>query len=228
MELILLLLVWVAAPALFFLLFFLPLMLMARSLSDLVLIPRQIWMIAVNRRLRRHHALEHATINILEQRYGVKGLVGLSREDGFIIRGWSDPRILQQAAEEGLIRLSRGQCELAVHRRCGTSRAAANFASAAMVLAILLFWGRLELITVLLAGGLLVLLSPGLGVLMQRYLTTSCDVSGLTIAGVAPVSRQRPAFLFGMLFSQPRPTTYFVATEDRGHSRKTDDIIQRH
>lgn len=227
MELLLLLVLWVAAPALLFLLFMLPLVLMARSLSDLLTIPRQIWMIAVNRRLRKHHALEHATINILEQRYGAQGLVGLSREDGFIIRGWPDPGTLQQAAQEGLIRLSRGECELAIHRRCGSSRAVANFISAAMVLAILIFWGRLQLVTVLLAGGALVLLSPQLGVLMQKYLTTSCDVRGLAIAEIAPVSRRKPQSLLSMLLLQTRPTTYFVATEDETRDRRDGGIILR-
>ncbi len=213
---------WMAAPLLFVMLFLLPAGLMAHSMANLIEIPRQILNIAVNRRLRQHHAVEHATINILENRYGATNLVGLSREDGFIIRGWSDPMSLKRAAEEGLFRLKQGESGLAVHRRCGTSLAVGNFVTAAMVLVLLLMWGQLEMVSIVLAGGILLLASPLLGVLVQRYLTTSTDVRSLEIVEIVPVGQPRPGGILSMIFSPTRPTVYFVATRDAGEKRNDD------
>ncbi len=203
---------WFALPLLFIFLFILPVKLMIRSLIDIVYIPRQIVGIAANARLRRNHALEHATINVLQQRYGVRRLAGLASEDGFLIRGWSDDRALSRAAGEALLRLQRGEHDLAVHRHCGTSQAVGNFLFAVLYLTVLLAGGRLQLGAVMLGGAALLLISPYLGMWIQRAFTTSIDVSDVMIIGTSPVfGRKGPAFPFSLLLGRV-PEGYYVHT----------------
>ncbi|MFO8060066.1 MAG: DUF6391 domain-containing protein [Bacillota bacterium] len=216
MGIIALLFLWLIAPVVFALLFVLPLKLMIRGISDLVYLPLQILTIAFNRPLRRNHALEHATINVLERRYGARGLAGLARPSGFLVRGWPDVASLEWAAREALVRLQRGENQLVIHRRCGTSQAAGNILFALLFLTVLLAGGRLDLLTVVFAGLLLLLISPHVGILVQRTLTTADDVDDVVITGVAPVYERRPlTFGFGLaLFSGP-PGAYFVRTATR-------------
>jgi len=184
MYILLLLFLW---PLLLFMLFgliLLPFQFSVYSLINLFTFPLQLFKIATNPRLRRNHALEHATINVIEQRYGPTGLSGLAQEDGFIIEGHVDPVVLDEAAREGLFRLQQGERQLAIHERCGTSMLAANFLSA--VIFILLFWASdwFNFFSVLLALLVGQVLGPLLGRFMQKWVTTSPEVNGFRIAGV--------------------------------------------
>jgi len=160
---------------------FLPLWLAAQSFAAALTAPGQFLAIAFNRGLRRNHALEHATINVMEERFGPQRLAGLAAEDGFTIRGFADPEALRRAAEEGLARLKRGERRLAVHDRCGTSRAAANLFSAVILLVTLLGLGRFSLLNVILVMLLANLAGPSLGRLLQVLVTTSTDVDDIYI-----------------------------------------------
>lgn len=202
---------WLMVSVVFVCLFILPLKLMVRSLSDLVYLPVQLLRIALNRRLRENHAVEHATINVLEARYGARGLSGLAREDGFLIRGWTDRASLEAASREALVRLQRGETDLIIHRRCGTSQAAGNILFGLLLLAVLLAGGGVDLLFVVLGGLLLLLISEHVGILVQRTLTTTGDVSDVVITGVSPVYGRRPLF-FGLWFLAQAPGAHFVAT----------------
>ncbi len=207
-----LLALWIILPFLFLILFILPLKLMITGLLDIVHIPGQIISIAINPRLRRNHALEHATINVLQRRYGAQNLGGMAREDGFFIRNWGDKRLLRRAAGEALMRLHRGEHHLAVHRQCGTSRAVANLVFAVLYLIVLLAGGRLQLGTVVLGGLALLLISPLLGTWVQRLFTTSIDVQGVAILGISPIfSGRGPVFPFSLLVGRT-PEGFFVHT----------------
>jgi len=164
-------------------LLFIPVWVAAWSLAAALTAPAQFLAVATNKRLRRNHALEHATINVLEERFGPHRLAGLAREDGFIIKGWGDPKAIRLAAEEGLARLKRGEKDLAVHDRCGTSWASANFVTAVVFLVLLFGLGRFSLANVILVMLLANLGGPVLGRLFQRYVTTSTDVEDLFITG---------------------------------------------
>ncbi|MEI2692562.1 MAG: DUF6391 domain-containing protein [Anaerolineae bacterium] len=74
------------------------------------------------RRIRQHHAIEHATITLLMARNRGLSLVG-GRSDhrGFYIVGAVDTDRLAAAADEALRRLQRGEAELAIHPNCGTN-----------------------------------------------------------------------------------------------------------
>jgi len=161
-----------------------PLWLAATSLAGALNSPGRFLSIAGNRRLRQNHAVEHATLNVMEEKLGRPPRVtGQARPDGFVIRGYADPQVVRAAAEEGLARLRRGERRLAVHDRCGTSIAAANLVSSLALLAVLLGLGRLSLINVVVAMLLANLSGPLLGRVFQRLLTTSARVDDVCIIG---------------------------------------------
>jgi len=203
---------WLLIPlAVFFLfnLLLLPFGFTLRSLLNLLTIPGQIWQIATNRRLRMNHALEHATINVIEEHYGPQQLSGFAREDGFFIKGPARPQLIEEAARIGLRRLQQGERELAIHRRCGTSIAAANFLASAIFLFLLYVTRHFTLFNVLLAVVVANLLGPLLGDWLQAHFTTLADVEDMDIVGV---EYRVPEFGFFPLPLGFVPTEFFVRT----------------
>lgn len=77
-------------------------------------------------RVRRNHALEHATLQILAEKKHPHRLGGLSDTRGFWVFGEIDPETLFNAAEEARKRLNKGEHQLAIHPHCGTNFAAAG------------------------------------------------------------------------------------------------------
>ena len=72
-------------------------------------------------RVRRNHALEHATMQILSERYRHLRLVARSSLWGFYIYGDVPTEGVLAAAQEGLRRLKAGQRHMAIHPNCGTN-----------------------------------------------------------------------------------------------------------
>ncbi len=135
-------------------------------------------------RIRQIHALEHATIHILSWRYPRTRIVGRSTDSGFYIYGDVDTEALAAAVSEALARLQRGEKELALHPQCGTNLATAGILAGLSAFLALVGrprrrWTRLpEAITL---ATLAVLLSQPLGFLVQRYITTSPQVTDIAI-----------------------------------------------
>ncbi len=148
-------------------------------------IPSQFYRIAINPALRRNHALEHATLNVLTERHGTPVLNGAAVDAGFVLRGWVNPSEVASAAQEGLHRLQAGETELAYHPRCGTSLATGELLTWSALLLALLYAGRLTVAAFLLIIGISWVLSPFAGKLVQRYLTTTPDARDLTIGGIS-------------------------------------------
>ncbi len=73
-------------------------------------------------RVRRNHALEHATIHVLSRRYRDLHVMGRSTPNGFILYGDLPTDAVYEAAQEALERLRAGERHLAVHPACGTQR----------------------------------------------------------------------------------------------------------
>ncbi len=85
-------------------------------------------------RVRRNHALEHATMHVLSQHQRTLRLMGRSSLSGFFIYGQVDTEALAAAASEALVRLQNGEVDLAVHtpvrhehRSCGCSGCLSTF-----------------------------------------------------------------------------------------------------
>jgi hypothetical protein len=141
-------------------------------------------------RTRRIHALEHATINILTQRYPYLSLVGRSDWQGFSIYGNVATRQLEQATHEALARLKAGERHLALHPRCGTVLATTGLLSGLAAFVTLSLTGSrsrsrwASLPNALLAATLAVALGQPLGLLLQERFTTDSRPGDLRIVRV--------------------------------------------
>lgn len=146
-------------------------------------------------RVRRNHALEHATIHVLSQRYRDRRVVGRTTLRGFTLYGQIPVEGVLEAAEEALQRLQEGQRELAIHPTCGTNFVAGGTLAGLGAFAVLTprrrnlgeWLSRLPL--VLLTCTLGFILGQRLGVVLQAYVTTDAQVGDLRIVGVVREER---------------------------------------
>lgn len=146
-------------------------------------------------RLRRNHALEHATIHVLSRRYRRLRVVGRSTLSGFLLYGDLPTEAVLEAAQEALARLKAGQRELAVLPTCGTSFVASGALAGMGAFAVLTprrrglgeWLGRLPL--VLLAATLGLILGQRVGAIIQARFTTDAQVRDLGIVGVVREER---------------------------------------
>ncbi len=127
-------------------------------------------------RTRRHHALEHATIHLLNQRYPSQRLVGWSTPNAFFVYGHVPTAAVQRAAHEALARLTNGEHHLAVHPRCGTNLVVGSlFVGLIAYLAMLPGDDRSRqsrLPLVILVSTFALMLSQPLGLAVQEHITT--------------------------------------------------------
>ena len=141
------------------------------------------------RRVRRNHALEHATVAMLLESGVRPPLGGYSTSGGFFIFGRAPTEVITRAAHEALDRLSRGQSELAVSRYCGTTLVTGAILSG-LVSAVILGRGNKRFQRIPSAATAIIcatLVSRPLGNTLQRRYTTLADMSGLEIAEVKRV-----------------------------------------
>lgn len=133
---------------------------------------------SIIRRTRQHHAIEHATLTILAERFPGRRMVGYSDPAGFTLLADIPEEAARRAVAEAMLRLQAGEAHLAIHPNCGTN---------------LLTTGVLVTLAALLGGAgkrpdslsrftralTLVLpalvISPGLGLRLQQY-TTSAQI----------------------------------------------------
>jgi len=191
----------------------LPLHFLAFSVINIITVPYQLIKIAFNRDLRRNHALEHATINVIEEHFGPLNLVGFGKENGFVIQGPVEAELVEKAARTGLGRLKAGESELAVHQRCGTSMLAVNFVASALVLVLLWYLGYFGILYIVPALIGAQFIGPHLGKFFQSFVTTATDVQGMEIAGVG--IETAPRLGVGGLIVGPSPRRFFVRTTKR-------------
>lgn len=164
-----------------FMLFFLPFKFTIDSFFNLFSVPKQIYQIATNPKLKKNHGLEHATINILEKEYGYNNLAGYAEEDGFYIMGVNNTVYVEEAARKGLSLMKEGKDKLAIHKRCGTSMTVANFLSAVIFLILLLSSGYFSIFNMIIAIVIANLIGPYLGQIVQGKFTTTANVQEMEI-----------------------------------------------
>ena len=145
---------------------------------------------------RRNHALEHATLHVLAEKYSHQSMAGHSNPTGFFILGDVPTDDVQSAAAQALTRLRAGESDLAIHPGCGT-----NIATTAL-LAGTLAWltmrgakstlGRIIRLPFAIIFALLgALVSRPLGPIVQQRITTDADMGTLQIVDVRPSLRGR-------------------------------------
>ena len=71
-------------------------------------------------RTRQHHAIEHATLHVLAERYPQRTFAGYSDPLGFFVYGDVDSHALRHVVGDALLRLQAGEAHLAIHANCGT------------------------------------------------------------------------------------------------------------
>jgi len=145
-------------------------------------------------RVRRNHALEHATMHVLGERRRDLKLVGRSSLWGFYIYGDVSTDSLLAAAQEGLQRLKSGQRRLAIHPNCGSNLAVAGvLAGVGAFLALgglskdrpKSFLERLASLPLACTVATLgVILAQPLGAALQARVTTQADVGDLRIVSI--------------------------------------------
>jgi hypothetical protein len=140
--------------------------------------------------IRRNHALEHATIHVLTRVNPDLSLIGRSDWGGYSLYGEVATAQVESAAHEALARLRSGERNLALHPRCGTMLATTGVLSGLAVFLTLGLSnprGRLRWATLpeaILAATTAALLAHPLGLLVERYVTTSSDIGNLSIVRV--------------------------------------------
>ena len=145
-------------------------------------------------RVRCNHALEHATIHVLSERYRNLKLVGRSSLWGFYIYGSVPTEGVVAAAQEALRRLKTGQRRMAIHPNCGSNLAVAGVLAG--LGAFLVLGGgstsrdrslveRLSRLPLAFAAATLgIVLAQPLGTALQAHVTTQPDVGDLRIVSV--------------------------------------------
>ncbi len=143
---------------------------------------------------RRNHALEHATIHILNRQFPGQRLVGHSNPTGFHLLGNLQTQDLWIAATEAHTRLNSGESGLAIHPGCGTNLAATTLLAG--TLAWLPLRGNKSILTRLLLLPLAVifallgvLLARPLGPILQQHITTEANLGRLQIVDIIPVRK---------------------------------------
>ncbi len=138
-------------------------------------------------RTRQNHAVEHATVHILSQRYPGLEVMGRSTPAGFYIYGAVPTETLISAVTEALARLRAGESHLAVHPRCGTNLAVSSLVGG-LVASLFLRRRRApwweEFPQLLLALSAALLFSQPLAYNVQKHITTDAHIGNLHITRV--------------------------------------------
>jgi hypothetical protein len=140
-------------------------------------------------RLRRNHALEHATLHLLSRTYPQALLIGRSDRKGFYLYGEVPIEAVGQAVFGAVQRLRAGESRLAIHPNCGTNLiTAATLTTLATVLALGGARGtrqRLDRLPLaLLASLIALLLARPAGQQAQRHLTTRAELGRLQVLSI--------------------------------------------
>jgi hypothetical protein len=138
---------------------------------------------------RRNHALEHATLKILEGKFNYKNLAGHSNPTGFFLFGEIALEDIRSAIDEAMRRLRAGESELAIHPGCGTNVATSMILPATFALFPFRGARSNRWACVLIPVGLVFavfgyLLSKPLGPWLQRNVTTEADLGNLQVTEI--------------------------------------------
>ena len=141
-------------------------------------------------RVRRNHAIEHATIAVLAARGHRPPLGGYSTPGGFWVYGNVPSVDVADAAEDAVERLRAGESRLAISPYCGTNLAV-GVAGAILLAGLIRRRVSSRAAQVPLVAGAVVgaiLARRSLGMAAQRELTTLSEVGDTEIKGVRRMS----------------------------------------
>jgi hypothetical protein len=168
-------------------------------------------------RVRRNHALEHATINVLSEKNKGFSAQGNSSQRGFHLNIYGEIEEDQviEAVEEAYLRLKGGEAELGLHPNCGTvllttaamaavaaqatfsleqrrqKRSSANFS---------VIFGALP--TAVLAVVIAIIASRPIGMAIQDRFTVEGDIGTLQVSSIQMINPSPVTRLFQLLLGQ--------------------------
>jgi len=172
---------------------------------------RQVGGLLFNRDSKRNLALAHATINHLEGEHGPANMVAQAAPTGFRLhRVPFSAQVVAQAAVNARRRLLAGESGLRLHRRHTGSTLIGVLLGWLLVLGLLLA-SAARPPHALVALLLVLLLSGWLGRLVQRGLTTRCDVGRLQIGPCEP-DLGSPGQVMQTLVADKPLASYWVST----------------
>ncbi len=169
-------------------------------------------------RIRRNHALEHATIHVLGEKHPNRfSAQGNSTAQGFYLNiyGELDDEVVAAAVREAHERLAAGERQLAIHPNCGTVLlTTATMATLASQVALGLEMRRQGsrhltpaillsgLPNAILAAVLALIVSRPLGLYLQARYTTDGDLGDLAVSDVRRIRPSPVTRLFQLLLGQ--------------------------
>ncbi len=144
---------------------------------------------AVFSQLRKNHALEHATIHVLEKKHARKQISGYSIFNGFWLLGELKIQDIQESVDVAIARLRNGEKQLAIHPGCGTNLVVSGLCTAVGAIAVMAGADSAKkkadrFPTLAAVSSLMIMLSRPLGFQTQKYVTTDPDMTGLQVVGI--------------------------------------------
>jgi hypothetical protein len=156
-------------------------------------------------RVRRNHALEHATIHVLSSQHRNKSIVGRSDSKGFFLYTELPLDAIEDGIHQAERRLRGGENHLAIHPNCGTNLLTGGILSAGAAFLSLLGskdekpHERLQRLPFAILGAMAgILLAQPLGSKIQQYMTTQSHLGSLTVSSIQAV-RTSPTRLYRIL-----------------------------
>ena len=148
------------------------------------------------RRTRRNHGLEHATVHILSKRFRGTPLMGRSSDQGFVLFADVSQDAVENAVNEALSRMKRGEHSLAVHPGCGTSRLTTGILTSLTAIGALSGTNRRDAFNrlpyMMLLMMLTILVAEPLGLSLQKYFTTDGDPGNMEILEITSRKSRMP------------------------------------
>lgn len=136
----------------------------------------------LTKRLRRNHALEHATIAILQERDPRVRCIARSTSRGFKLYGTAPREEVRIAVDEAMRRLKGGEKRLAITQRCGTTVAVGVLVGTlGLWLSEFMRSPRQKLALAMATSVAIAVSSQPVGLLAQKHLTTEAELGGLRV-----------------------------------------------
>jgi len=150
---------------------------------------RKTTIVEIISRIRRNHALEHATIHVLSAQNPRTSIVGRSDSRGFILYSDLSRKIIEESVLIALDRLRAGEKQLAVHPNCGTNLLTSGVLSGAAAYFSIQGSddrdGKFERLPLAIASAVMgLIIAQPLGMRIQKHLTTDPVPGTLEILSV--------------------------------------------
>jgi hypothetical protein len=146
-------------------------------------------------RVRRNHALEHATLQVMAEKNPRLRLAGYSDMNGFWVIGETDVDQIAENVSQALDRLRGGESSLAIHPHCGTNLVTTSLLAGAAAWLGMVGAGRstrerverLPMVISLVAVTMMA--AQPLGPYVQEHVTTASSAAGMENMRVLSIER---------------------------------------